>query len=84
MISIKTKINGKLIGYAEIVNRKHIEEEIYEYSVEYYRPRKNPSVIRFNLIHDRKKGAENLTILLYEQLDKELKKNNLIIHRIRT
>ena len=79
MLSIETRINGTLIGVAYVHNEIYLidkEEGECIYSVEYHRFNKEPSVIKFNVKHKREEGAEKLSLLIYRELDKRLKREN--------
>jgi hypothetical protein len=79
MLSIETRINGTLIGVAYVHNELYLEgkeEGECVYLVEYHRLNKEPPVIRFNVKHKREEGAEKLSLLIYKELDKRLKKEN--------
>jgi hypothetical protein len=77
MLSIETRVNGCLIGFAYVHNEMSLDgkdEGECKYSVEYHRVNREPSVIRFNIKHKREEGAEKLSLLIYRELDKRLKK----------
>jgi hypothetical protein len=79
MLSIETRINGTLIGVAYVHNESLINETgegECVYSVEYHRINKEPPVIKFKIKHRREEGAEKLSLLIYTELDKRLKKGN--------
>jgi len=77
MLSIETRVNGNLIGFAYVHNEMIIEEGKTVYSVEYYRVNRFPDVLRFRVLHNPKEGAEKLSLLIYKGIDKRLKKENL-------
>ena len=75
MMDLETRINGRLIGHIYILNKRVFDKKGKTlYSVECYRPGREPTLIKFNLYHQREKGAERLTLEIYQRLDKELKK----------
>ena len=56
MMSLETRINGKLIGYAHIVNKTEVlmeDKVIANYKVEYFRPENTPSVISFEITYEK-------------------------------
>jgi hypothetical protein len=75
MITLETKIKGKLVGHLTIHNTrvKTNNKDIYE--VEYYRPNTKPYTIKFTLEHQKEGGAEALILAAYKKIDKELKKH---------
>jgi hypothetical protein len=79
MLSIETRINGNLIGVAYVHNESLIDDigtGECVYFVGYHRMNKEPPVIRFNVKHKREEGAEKLSLLIYRELDKRLKREN--------
>lgn len=79
MLSIETRINGNLIGVSYIHNESLVDNQEQGeciYFVEYHRMNKEPPVIRFNVKHKREEGAEKLSLLIYKELDKRLKREN--------
>lgn len=76
MFSLETRVNGMLIGYAHVVRKIIIDWENYIYYVEYFRPEREPSVIRFNITHKREEGAEKLVLKVYREIDKILRKED--------
>lgn len=73
-MSIENRVNGILIGFGYVVNETFIDEENCLYSVEYHRVGKKPNVVNLSVIHKREEGAEKLSLLIYSELDKILKK----------
>ncbi len=77
MMSLETKINGKLITYTSIHNEGFLDENqtISLYYVEHHRMGSvYPRVIDFRVKHKRDEGAEKLSLLIYREIDKRLKK----------
>jgi hypothetical protein len=74
MLSIETRVNGNLISHLYIHNEMIFEGDKTVYSVEYYRINKEPAVIKFVIKHNRSEGAEKLSLLIYREIDKRLKK----------
>ena len=74
-MSLETRINGRLIGVAHIENTEVVDgEKNYLYNVRYIRVTGNPAIIEFDVLHKREDGAEALALLIYKEIDKELKK----------
>ncbi len=77
MISLETRINGLLIGYAYIHNELvQDDKKNYLYNVEYHRFDRKPNLIKFSVMHKREEGAEKLLFLVYKEIDKRLKRHN--------
>ena len=79
MLSIETRIKGNLIGFVYVHNESLVgdnEKGECIYFVEYHRVNKEPPIIRFSVRHKREEGAEKLSLLVYRELDKRLKKEN--------
>ncbi|MBS3085594.1 hypothetical protein J4225_02815 [Candidatus Pacearchaeota archaeon] len=77
MMSLETRINGKLIGYAHIVNKTEVlmeDKVIANYKVEYFRPENTPSVISFEITYEKEGGAEGLALLIFKKISETLKK----------
>ena len=80
MISIETKVNGRLIGYANIVNTAiPCDGELkkcFVYSVEYHQIGRDGSITKFNVVHNPEDGIEKLTEIVYKEISKRLKRKN--------
>jgi hypothetical protein len=76
MLSIETKINGSLISYIHVHNELSLNEKSETlYNVNYYEFESlGVKTLNFSLFHKREEGAVKLTQLIYEELDKRLKK----------
>jgi len=77
MISLETRINGKLIGFASIINTEipvEGEEGYFLYHVEYHRVEREPAVLKYSVVHRREDEADVLAELVYEGLQDALKK----------
>lgn len=77
MFTLETRLNGMLANFTYVHNGGEIEKGIYSYSVEHHRVDKEPSVIRFKINYSREEGAEKLALLIYKEIDKRLKKENI-------
>lgn len=75
-MSLETRINGRLIGIAEIRNVLDVGEGNYSYEVKYHRMGKDSEIIEFDIVHKREDGAEALALMVYNKLEKELKKDS--------
>ncbi len=75
MMSIEAKINGNLIGHVYIHNILFGDNGGNDiYKVEYYRPNQEPSVINFKIAHKKEDGPEKLSLIIYQEINKILKK----------
>ena len=74
MLALETRINGIPIGFAYVVRKTSLDNNDYIYAVEYHRIGRKPSVINFKIVHNRDEEAEKLSLLIYEELYKRLKK----------
>jgi len=72
-MSIETRINGNLIGYAHIRNTKQIDDENFIYHVEYHQFDKGSRVINFDIVHKRADTPEKLSLIIYQKINKMLK-----------
>ena len=73
MLSVETKINGKLIGRARIENLRRMGDGRYFYHVEYAQLDGEQKKLNFDVIHDREEGEEELVFLIYQEAVKRLK-----------
>ena len=73
MMSIETRVNGQLIGYAQIIRQFHLEKDTYLYSVEYHKIGIDAKIFSFDVTHDLTKGSERLTQIVYGEISKRLK-----------
>ena len=76
MFLLENRVNGILIGYVHVHNEELIDDPrgTYIYYVEYHRINREPKVIDFRLKHKPDEGAEKLALLIYQEIDKRLKK----------
>jgi len=58
-MSIETKINGNLIGYASVENKGEVFKKEILYSVEYHFIGREPNVSEFNIYIILKKVLKN-------------------------
>lgn len=73
MLSIETRINGKLISRASIANLHPIGDGKYLYHGEYVQFDGEKNKLNFEVIHDGEDGAEELTLLIYQEVVGRLK-----------
>lgn len=74
--SLETRINGQLIGFAYGVNKGLQSNSKDLYEIEYHRITKEPSIIKFNILHNPEEGIEKLSSLIYNKINQELKNGN--------
>jgi hypothetical protein len=74
MLILENRINGFLIGCAYVSNELQVDKENFSYHIEYHRFNQKPNILYFDLIHNRKEGAEKLALLVYEEVSKKLKR----------
>ena len=73
-MSLETRINGRLIGVANVRNTLISDEPGYDlYEIKYLRMDGDPPIVEFNVLHKREDGAEALALLVYQEIDRELK-----------
>jgi len=72
-MSIETKVNGNLIGYAHIKNTSQIDGENFMYHVEYHQFDKGSKVINFDVVHKKSDSSEKLSLIVYQRVNKILK-----------
>ena len=77
MMALETRINGMLIGMAYIRNTGSLSGEKTVYDVRYLRPEGEPSVIEFQVVHVREKGAESLALAVYQGINKILNQGKI-------
>jgi len=73
MLSIETKINGKLTGRVYVTNLHPMGDGKYFYHVEYIQFDRKQKKINFEVIHDRENGMEGLSLLVYQKINEMLK-----------
>jgi len=71
MLTIESRINGQIMNISN--TGLEMREEVV-YSVECYRMGREPPVMKFNVLHKREKGAEELTLRVYQKVRQEIKK----------
>lgn len=79
MLSIETRINGILIGYASVTRKLQADldnDKNYIYYVEYHKIGLKSRIINFRVVHNIDEGAEKLVLLVYQEIDKRLKIGN--------
>ncbi|MCL5018694.1 MAG: hypothetical protein M1416_02940 [Candidatus Pacearchaeota archaeon] len=75
MLSLETRANGVLINLIHVANREITDKKgNYFYDVKYYNFGENSYMLNFDVVHNRKDGAEKLLLKIYEQIDKLRKK----------
>jgi hypothetical protein len=74
MLSIETKVRGKIINFTYVHNEKLIKNNTYEYYVEHHRVNLEPKIIEFKIQHKQDEGAEKLLLLIYKEISKRLTK----------
>lgn len=75
MLALETRVNGILINCTYVQREElPIKEGIYEYYIEHHRINREPKVIEFRIQHKREEGAEKLSLFIYKEIDKRLKK----------
>lgn len=79
MLSLETRVNGELIGYAYVNKKQQADihnSKNYIYYVEYHKIGLRSKVIHFRIVHNVEEGAEKLVLKVYQEIDKILKKEN--------
>lgn len=76
MMSIETRINGRLISYTHVYNEFQVDGQKSMYYVEHHRINLEPKVMSFRISHNRSEGGDKLALLIYREIDKRVKKLN--------
>jgi len=74
MLSIEVKVNGNLISHAHVVNTGISVGGKSLYKVEYHLIGRGGQIVEFEVVHGRDEGVGVLCGLVYEELNKRLKK----------
>jgi hypothetical protein len=77
MLSIETRVNGQLIGYAYVLNKGQADidnDKNCFYYVEYHKIGLKSQIMNFRVVHNREEDAEELSLLIYIEVCKRLKK----------
>ncbi|MEK6827692.1 MAG: hypothetical protein AABX99_04380 [Nanoarchaeota archaeon] len=76
MLSVESFVNEYPISFLCVHNEIKIDEEgNYIYHVEYERT-DEPIDLKFEINHKREEGMEKLLLLIYQEIDKRLKRES--------
>ncbi len=76
MLSVESFVNDYLVSFLRVHNEMKIDQDgNYLYRVEYERTDENID-LKFEIYHKGEEGMEKLLLLIYQEIDKRLKKES--------
>ena len=67
---IESQIKGNLVYRVQAVNMRHVNDSECLYKVRYEKFNENEETFEFEIIHGRNKGAEGLTLLIFQEVER--------------